>query len=176
MKKSFAALLFVLCASSAFAKKPKAPPCQITFSVVWRDQLNNLNQGLVPKDVKWFESQIQKKYPNVCYKAPSPDVPVVFFIGITTETYRGGRTLYSADSNSTTTTVPLQFEYPVLTLSVETLEGDKVTVHQNFRREGICRVLSVVMGMCDVHQDIIEDAAKWVANGGLTNPLQGTVQ
>jgi hypothetical protein len=30
--------------------------------------------------------------------------------------------------------------------------------------------------MCDVHQDIIEDAAKWVANGGLTNPLQGTVQ
>ena len=120
--------------------------CKVNSSVVWRDQLNNLNQYLGPKDVKWFDSKLAKKYPGVCYRVPNPDVPVVFFIAVSNSTYHGARTVTSTSSNpisgtvddesgsevgtisgseqtTSTTAVPVRFDYPVFTLLVEVLAG-----------------------------------------------------
>ncbi len=33
------------------------------FTVVTRDKLNNVKQGLSPADVKWFQKSFAKKYP-----------------------------------------------------------------------------------------------------------------
>lgn len=68
----------------------QAGPC-IKFSVVTEDKLRNLSQGLSADDRKWFRDKVERKNPGVCYTDPGQNVPIVFFISVTPDTYHGTR-------------------------------------------------------------------------------------
>lgn len=176
------------------------------FTVVVKDKLNNMKEGLSPADTKWFRKKIAKKYPGVCYVNPAPTVPVVFYITITPDTYHGTRIVNQTstqsnpvsgtitdqngntadisgteDTTSTTSTaVPYSFEYGIFTLYVERrLRDGKFEVIQTFQQKGIYNALyGIPLGGRGHHpaHAVIEDAAKWVSRGGLTDPTQAGLQ
>lgn len=188
--------------ASAQKKTDKELSCKSYFSVVSEDTLKNIQQGLPKKDVEWFEKKIEKKYPDVCYAPPSPDVPLVFFISVTPDVYHGTRVVTNTqtqdspvsgtvtdqngdtstvDGTVTTTTtsstaVPYSFKYGIFTLAVETAQPDKKwkVVHR-FQQDGIYSTyLGIPLGGKGHHpvHAVIEEAAEWIHKGGLTNPLQ----
>ena len=144
------------------------PSCTTIFTVVTKDPLNNFKQGLSANDVKWFRQSLTKKYSGVCYAAPAPTVPVVFFISVTPAVYHGTRverrtsthsgpvngTITEQDGSTsqvngtveTTTTnstaVPYSFDYGVYTLSVERRRIDgKFDVIHRFQQKGLYRAI-----------------------------------
>jgi hypothetical protein len=141
---------------------PPKPPC-LQFTVVVKDHLNNVQQGLPPKDVKWLKEQ----YPGLCYQEPSDDVPFVFYIIETTDSYynttaHGGRA----------ETVPAQ--YGIFTLTLEEKTPDGYTARHRFQEKGLyTRIYGFPVGRG--HHPVragVEDAAKWVTHGGLRNAMQ----
>lgn len=210
MKVIAAALLPMLVVTPALAAKHNAVPlCQIYFGVVTKDYLNNTDQGLPKKYVRWYQKKVEKKYPDVCYAAPAPAVKLIFFIAETPAVYHGTRvettedhsntqttsdisgTLTGdldehlsgdADSNSTTTTahstvVPYSVNYGIYTLTVETSGGPgKWQVRHRLQQGGLYHTLyGIPLGGKGHHpvKAVIEEAAKWVHEGGLTDPLEG---
>lgn len=200
------ALIPTLLASPAWAKKQKAvaAACQTKFSVVREDHLKNISQGLSKKDIKWFQKKIEKKYPDVCYVPPAPDVPLVFFITDTPAVYHGTRverdtethdspvtgTIDNEDGSTsdvdgtvrTTTTsryaVPYTADYGIYTLTVETSNGgDNWTARHRFQQKGLYeRFYGIPVGKGHhPARAVIEEAAKWVHEGGLNNPLETIV-
>jgi hypothetical protein len=182
---------------AGFGSAASGQTCQIKFSVVWQDPLNNVNQGLSEKEAKDVAKKFSKKYPEVCYVEPSPSVPLVFYVTISTSTYHGTRTATSTqdtpvtgtvtDSNgnvgtingtqtqTSTTTTPVQFDYPIFTLSIEKKQPDgSLKVMHNVERKGLCPTIAFTC-VANRHPDIgiIEDAVKWIHGGGLTDPKQG---
>lgn len=186
-------------------KKQDQPSCTTKFSVVAVDKLKNVTQGLPDKDAQWFQKKIEKQYPDVCYAPPAPDVPIVFLITVAPAEYNGTRivrnestqenpvsgTLTDEDGNTseisgtettttaTSTAVPYNFEYGIFTLAIETKDTDgKWMVRHRFQQSGIYNTLYGIplggRGHHPVHA-VIEDAAKWVHEGGLTNPLESAV-
>jgi hypothetical protein len=160
--------------------------CKLSFGIVWHDELNNFDEGLKPADAKWFQEKMTKKYPVICYVAPSQPATLYLFINLTPATYHGTRTITSTNDNpvsatvtdqsgyssnvsgtvqtTTTTTVPNEFDYSVFTLSLEQKQPDGTfTVLRNFQRKGICPTL---YGMCIKHRhpsrEIVEDGVKWL--------------
>ena len=143
------------------------PGC-IQFTVVTQDTLNNIKQGLSADDARWFQSEIAKKYPGVCYAAPAPTVPVVFYVTVTPDVYHGTRVVNSTSTHEspvsgtvtdqdgsasevsgtveTTTTsstaVPYSVDYGIYTLSVERRRGDgKFDVAHRFQQKGLYNAL-----------------------------------
>jgi len=192
-------LLFVTGASAQ--PKPSCTP----FTVVTKDKLNNITQGLSPDDVKWFRQKVAKKYPGACYVEPTPTVAVVFFITVTPDVYHGTRVVNDTSTHSdpvsgtvteqdgstsqvsgtveTTTTsstaVPYSVPYGIYTLSVERRRSDgKFDVARRFQQKGLYNTLYGIplggKGHHPVHT-VIEDAAKWINSGGLSDPLQGVL-
>ncbi len=188
----------VLSAASQCAWAQTSPSCAY-LTVVSRDKLNNVKEGLSADDVKWFQKKFAKKYPGVCYAEPAPTVPIVFYISVTPDTYHGTRVVSDTSTHSdpvngtvtdqsgntsqvsgtveTTTTsstaVPYSFEYGIFTLSVERRRGDgKFDVVHMFQQKGIYNTYYGIplggKGHHPVHT-VIEDAVKWVNDGGLTN-------
>ena len=191
-------LLFILPTQA----QEKTPPCKVRFSVVTEDALKNITQGLSEKDAQWFEKKIEKKYPDVCYTAPSPNVPLVFLITVTPDVYHGTRVVTSTntqdnpvsgtvtdqngntsqvDGTVTTTTtsstaVPYDVKYGIFTLALEQAQpGGKWKVLRRFQQDGLYPTWAgIPLGGKGHHptHTVIEAAAKWIHEGGLSNPLE----
>ncbi|MGA2435467.1 MAG: hypothetical protein ABSG25_09290 [Bryobacteraceae bacterium] len=172
------------------------------FTVVVKDTLDNIKQGLTAEDAKWFEKALAKKYPDVCYVPPSSTVPLIFYITVTPATYHGTRVVGSTSTHSdpvsgtvteqdgstsqvegtveTTTTsssaVPYSFDYGIYTLHLERRlsDGNFEVVHR-FQQKGIYRTMyGIPLGGRGHHpvRALIEDAAKWINSGGLADTMQ----
>lgn len=194
MSKMVIAVFLVFFPLPALAKKHKSVvPCKTKFSVVTEDKLRNIRQGLPEKDAKWFKKKVEKHYPDVCYVAPAPDVPLVFFITVVPAVYHGARVVPSqsqsntnisgdVDATATTTTnssttVPYSVNYGIYTLTVETRggHGKKWVARHRFQQRGLYHTLYGIplggKGHHPVHA-VIREAAKWIHDGGLKNPLE----
>lgn len=201
-KDAILAVFYVLFVTGASAQTK--PSCTY-FTVVAQDKLNNIKQGLSPADVKWFQKTFAKKYPGVCYADPTPTVPIVFYITVTPDVYHGTRVVQHtstqsnpvsgtvADQNGNTaqisgterttttssTVVPYSVQYGIYTLSVERMRSDgKFDVAHRFQQKGLYNTLYGIplggKGHHPVHA-VIEDATKWVNDGGLADPNQSVL-
>lgn len=190
--------------SSQPATAQTNPSCTY-FTVVTKDKLDNIKQGLSADDVNWFQKSFAKKYPNVCYADPAETVPIVFYITVTPDVYHGTRVVNQTSTHSdpvsgtitddggntarvsgtvettstSSTAVPYSVEYGIFTLSVERRKNDgQFDVVHRFQQKGLYRVLYGIplggRGHHPVHA-VIEDAAKWVNSGGLTDPRQSAL-
>lgn len=194
--------LLVSAQKASTEKKPAEATCAVKFSVVTEDVLKNINQGLSEKDAKWFEKKIQKKYPDVCYAAPSPDIRLVFYITATPAVYHGTRVVTDSQSNdspvsgtvtnedgststvdgtvtttsTSSTAVPYSVNYAIFTLTVETEQPEeKWKPLRRFQQKGLYNTyLGIPLGGKGHHpvHAVLEEAAKWIHEGGLTNPLE----
>jgi hypothetical protein len=202
MKRLWPCLVFPLLASSAFAKKRNSlPTCQTQFTVVREDALKNLTQGLSRKQAEWYEKKIQKKYPDVCYVDPAPYVRLVFFITVTPAVYHGTHVYtqtethdnpvdatatdqdgnqYDVDGTVTTTSttstaVPYSVNYGIYRLTLETREGPhEWKARRRFQQRGLYgRIYGIPVGKGHHPvRAVVEEAAKWIHEGGLDNPLE----
>jgi hypothetical protein len=197
LRPAIVALILSVGSSHAWSQR-----CGVTFSVVKQDVLKNVTQGLSKNDEKWFTKKLAKKYPDVCYAAPSTSVPFVFLIVVTPDTYHGTRvetetsqhsdpvsgTVTDDEGNTgrydgtvtTTTTsstpVPYSVDYGIYTLSIESKLADGTyRVHHRFQQKGLYTALYGFIPVGKGHQPVhavIEDAVKWIHAGGLTDPRQ----
>lgn len=193
-------LFAVTLGAAAKSKDNGRPPCATTYSVVQEDKLGNIQQGLSnPKNVKWVNKDLEKKYPDVCYVAPDPAVKTVFVIAITPATYHGTTivtntettptsgsvtdtstgdtaTYQGTQTSTSSTAVPYSFEYGKYLLTVETFGADgKPIVRRRFEQNGIYHTMyGVPLGGRGHHpaKALIEDAVKWIHAGGLEDPSQ----
>jgi hypothetical protein len=184
----------------AKSKDNGRPPCATTYSVIEEDKLGNVQQGISnPKNLKWADKNLQKKYPDVCYVAPAPSVKTVFVITVAPATYHGTRvetdtsttptsgtvsdtsgqqtgTYEGTQTTTSSTAVPYSFEYGKFLLTIETYGSDgKPVVRRRFLQNGIYRTMyGVPLGGRGHHpaKALIEDAVKWIHSGGLEDPLQ----
>jgi hypothetical protein len=181
------------------------PSCT-AITVVSRDELNNVKQGLSADNVKWFQKKFGKKFPHICYADPAPTVSIVLYVTVTPDIYHGTRVVNQTSTQSdpvngtvtdqngnisqvngtvettqtSSTAVPYSFEYGIFTLSVERRLGDgKFDVLHTFQQRGIYNTLYGIplggRGHHPVHA-LVEDAVKWVSDGGLTDPKQSVLQ
>ena len=206
MHKLAAFFLVVGLAPAAFAQaqpsKPDVPAsCKVLYSMIEEDTLHNVNQGLLAagfkkKDaLKWLE-KMYKKYPDVCYVVPA-DASVVFVIIETPAVYHGTRivdeshavtnssgqaeTDENGDTINTTSSVAVPYEakYGIFTLTVMQKKQDEHPVPlRRFALDGLYRC---AYGLCwgkGKHPvpNVMEEAIKWIHEGGLTNPAQSIVQ
>lgn len=201
-----AAMLAALSALLATGAAAQMKPACTYFTVVTKDKLDNIKQGLAADDAKWFRDKVAKKYPGVCYADPAPTVPVVFFITVAPDVYHGTRVVNQTSTQSspvsgtvtdesgstsqvsgtveTTTTsstaVPYSVPYGIYTLSVERMGTDgKFAVAHRFQQRGLYNTLYGIplggKGHHPVHT-VIEDAAKWINSGGLSDPTQSVLR
>lgn len=184
--------LLLLLSTSAFASK-KPPTCANKFSIIEQDTLGNTIQGVKGKQASWI-TDLEKKYPNVCYAEPDPSITTVFVITIAPDTYHGTRVITTSNPSTGTvsdnqgntasyngtsqssTAVPYSFEYGKYMLTVETLgPNHQVTVRHRFAQDGIYHTMyGIPLGGRGHHPEkaVIEDAVKWLQSGGLNDPLQ----
>jgi hypothetical protein len=206
----FLVLLIVSTGASAKTKDNGRPPCATVYTVVQRDTLGNVRQGISnPKNLKWADKELEKKYPDVCYAAPDQRPKTVFIITVTPATYHGTRVVTDTTTNQTptsgtitdttpgsdtygqqvgtyegtqtststsSTAVPYSFDYGKFMLTVETFGDDgKPVVRQRFAQDGIYHTMyGIPLGGRGHHpaKALIEDAVKWIHNGGLNDPTQ----
>jgi TPR repeat protein len=196
----------VVCAASMVGASAQTSPSCASFTVVFEDTLHNVKQGLSADDLKWFRDKMAKKYPAACYADPASDVPVVFYIRVTPDIYHGTQVINNTSTQSnpvngtitdesgntaqingtqkttttTSTAVPYSVEYGIFTLSVERKQHDGTyLVMQTFQQKGLYNTLyGIPLGGRGHHpaHAVIEDAAKWVDGGGLTDQRQGSLQ
>jgi len=196
-------LILSLSASNAIAQSRTA--CTY-FTVVLQDRLDNITNGLSEADQNWFQKKIAKKYPRACYADPGPAVPVVFSIRVTPAVYHGTRTVrhqsvhddpvngtvtgqngnmaqVNGTVQTTTTTseqVPVSFQYGLFTLEVRRkLDDGRFEVARRFQQKGLYKALyGVPLGGKGHHptKAVIEQASKWINDGGLTDPRQSAIQ
>lgn len=176
--------------------------CKVLYSMIEEDTLHNVNQGLLAsgfseKDgLKWLK-KMYKKYPDVCYVTPNTKESIVFVIIATPAEYHGalienkshnvtdsnGQAERDDSGNTIQTTssvaVPYQVNYSSFTLTVERklAEGHFESLRR-FRVEGLYHWaygLSWGKGKHPV-ENVMEDAIKWIHQGGLNNPAQFVAQ
>jgi hypothetical protein len=187
--------------ASTQPSRNSSPSCTY-FTVVTQDKLNNVKQGLSADDVKWFQKSFAKKYPSVCYAEPAATVPVVFYITVTPDVYHGTRVVSQTSTHSdpvsgtvteqdgstsqvsgtvestttSSTAVPYSVEYGIYTLSVERRKSDgQFEVVHRFQQKGLYyKLYGIPLGGRGHHpvHAVIDDAAKWLSSGGLTDPKQ----
>jgi hypothetical protein len=192
-------LLFVSTGALAKNKDNGRPACATVYSVIQQDTLGNVQQGLAnPKNVKWADKDLEKKYPDVCYAAPDQTVKTVFVITVTPATYHGTKvvkntdttpssgTVTDTDGNTATyqgtqtttssTVVPYSFEYGQFMLTIETVGDDgKAMVRRRIQQNGVYSTMyGIPLGGRGHHpvKALIEDAVKWIHTGGLDDRLQ----
>ena len=206
MSKTVIAVFLIFLPLPLLAEKHQpVVPCQTKFSVVLQDHLNNISEGLPEKQANWFKKKIERKYPDVCYVPPSPDVAVVFYIAVTPAVYHGTRVvtsqhthenpvdgtvtddygnranIHGTETTTTTTSTPVPYsvDYGIFTLTVETSDGPKKwTARHRFEQKGLYRTWAgIPLGGKGHHpfRTVIEEASKWVHEGGLNNPLESVV-
>lgn len=169
--------------------------CAVKYTIIQRDQLGNIQQGVsTAKVAKWLTRDLEKKFPDVCYAAPDPSVPTVLFVTVTAATYHGTRIVSTGGSQSGTVTnndgdtanysgtttsseaVPYSFQYGRFMLTVESLGANgSVIVRHRFQQDGIYHTLyGIPLGGRGHHPEkaLVEDAVKWIHEGGLNNPLE----
>jgi len=187
---------------------PCAAECRVKFSAVYKDDLNNVQQGFGPKTLEWYEKKMTKKYPDVCYD-PGP-APVVLFFSSRPAVYHGvkkysttttqdnpvhgtvtdnspGSSTYGQEvgevngtvESSTTTehSVPYDVDYDRLYLSVEQEQSDGGwKVMHNFSGKTLHPTLyGICTRNCRPSYALIENAVKWLHDGGLTDAKQGVL-
>lgn len=125
--------LLLLLSSLSFAQ------CKVTFSVVAKDDLNNIRQGFQPKTLECFHKKMVKKYPDVCYDPGS--APIVMFFSSRPAIYHGTRTVSNSGTITDSTpgsdtygqevaktetdqSIPYEVDYSVLYLSIEQKQSD----------------------------------------------------
>jgi hypothetical protein len=164
-----------------------------------------LAAGIKEKDgLKWLE-KMYKKYPDVCYVAPNTKESIVFFIIATPAVYHGTRvetqthntqssttgTLTddeenSANVNATTTgttessvAVPYDVNYDSFTLTIERKTGNNhFEAVRRFKVDGLYHYAYGFSWGKGKHPiaNVMEDAIKWIHDGGLNNPMQSVAQ
>lgn len=87
---------FLLLSASCFAQSA----CTTYFTVVLKDRLNNVKQGLSAEDQKWFQSKMVKKYSGLCYAPPAPSIPLVLYVWAAPATYHGNRVITDTATHS----------------------------------------------------------------------------
>lgn len=88
----------------AKAKDNGRPPCATVYTVIQQDTLGNVRQGLSnPKNLKWADKDLEKKYPDVCYVNADQSVKTVFVITIAPATYHGTRVVTDTQTHETPT-------------------------------------------------------------------------
>jgi hypothetical protein len=175
--KLLAALLLMLSATA------HGQNCKHTFAVVVRDELNNVRQGVGPKTLEWLQKKMVKKYPEVCY---TPDVsPLVFFVSSTPAVYHGTTTTTNNGTISepgggviantqTQQAVPYEVGYQKVYLSIETKDqnGEWHVAHNFLGKTLHPTLYGLCTRNCHPEQKLLEDAIKWLHDGGLTDPKQ----
>ena len=197
-------LIFLSAAIPVCAQNHNAArkPCAIVYTVIQRDTLGNVTKGISnPKNLKWADKDLQKKYPDVCYAMPDKSVTTVFVITVTPATYHGTRvetdrettptsgtitdtstgdtaTYQGTQTTTSSTAVPYSFDYGVFTLTVETFGSDgKPVPRHRFQQKGIYHTYAgIPLGGRGHHpaKALIEDAAKWIHEGGLEDSFQSS--
>ena len=138
MLSSCAFCSLVVGAALASSKPPQN--CKATFSVVYLDRLNNLNNGVPAASLSDIEKRLSK-FGDVCYTGDQKS-DLVFFIHTTPAVYHGtrvytndsssaaavagadGSAAAAAASSSSTTAVPYSFDYSVFILDIEAHQAD----------------------------------------------------
>lgn len=160
-----------------------------------------LASGFKQKDgLKWLE-KMYKKYPDVCYVAPNTRESIVFFIIATPAVYHGTQVRTQSNETESTTNgtvrdddgnsaslhattsgttqssvaVPYEVNYSKFTLTVER-RADNATF-EPLRRFGVDGLYNTAYGFSwgkGKHpiQNVMEDAIKWIHEGGLSNAQQ----
>jgi hypothetical protein len=85
-------------------------------------------------------------------------------------------TVQTTTTSTSSTAVPYSFEYGKFMLTIETVgEDGKPVVRHRFEQDGLYRTFYGFGGGRGKHPQraLIEDAVKWVHEGGLENPFQG---
>lgn len=181
-------------ALSISAAAQSGRPCT-KFSVITVDKLGNVNEGLSADDRRWFHDKVEKKNPAICYADQRLDIPVMFVVTVTPDTYHGDRvvtdtqknpitgtvtdeqgnesTVTATQTTTSSTVVPYSFEYGIYTLSVKQRQkdGSFVILHR-FQQKGIYRTLyGVPLGGKGHHpaHAVIEEAAEWLNKNSLPN-------
>ncbi|HUA98917.1 MAG TPA: hypothetical protein VMA34_11370 [Terracidiphilus sp.] len=164
-----------------------------------------LAAGIKEKDgLKWLE-KMYKKYPDVCYVAPNTTESIVFFIIATPAVYHGTRVETqthntqssttgsvtddegnSANVNATTTgttessvAVPYDVNYDSFTLTIERKTGNNhFEAVRRFKVDGLYHYAYGFSWGKGKHPiaNVMEDAIKWIHDGGLNNPMQSVAQ
>jgi hypothetical protein len=164
-----------------------------------------LATGIKQKEgLKWLE-KMYKKYPDVCYVAPNTKESVVFFIVATPAVYHGTQVEtqthqtqssttgtvtdnegQSADVNASSTgttqssvAVPYEVNYHSYTLTIEKKTADKhFEPVRRFRLEGLYHYAYGFSWGKGKHPiaNVMENAIKWIHDGGLNNPTQTVAQ
>lgn len=162
-------------------------PCT-QLSVISQDTLGNIREGLSPADQKWFRDKVEKKYPSVCYVAPSPAITLV--LRVADSTYQTTRVVRNTESHpiegevrdsdgntadisatektSTTTVVPEAKPIYMLTVELRQPDGSYRILHR-IRSYGSNAFLGL-----NPHRPALEEAAKWINGGGLTEQMSLT--
>jgi hypothetical protein len=132
-----------------------------SFTVVTKDKLDNINQGVESKDLKWIQKLAAKN--GLCYVEPGTEGALVFWSEIVPDPEQ--REARQAERQSGDGIVPALVarhqisKMKLVTLTIERKLGPgKFEPIRRFQRNN--------------QRDAIEDAAKWIGNGGLNNPLQ----
>ncbi|MGA3294972.1 MAG: hypothetical protein ABSE45_13435 [Candidatus Acidiferrales bacterium] len=199
MRKSLLTCLLCLVPVAQGQTAPDVPAsCKVLYSMIEEDTLHNVNQGLIAsgfkeKDgLKWLE-KMYKKYPDVCYVAPNSSESVVFVIIATPAVYHGTRVENSShavtnssgqaetddEGNTIQTTssvaVPYEVNYSSFTLTIErkTADGHFEPVRR-FKVDGLYHWAYGMSWGKGKHPvaNVMEDAIKWIHEGGLNNPAQ----
>jgi hypothetical protein len=190
-------LILALLSLSALAQSNV--PCKVTFSVVVKDDLNNMHQGFGPKTLDWYQKKMVKKYPGVCYSQSASPVVLFFssspavYHGVkqysTTETHNdpvqgtvtdtGGQQVGDVNGTVQTTTttehsVPYEVNYDVLYLSLEQQQPDgSWKLMHNFSGKTLHPTYyGICTHNCHPNYKLVEGAVKWLHDGGLTDPMQ----
>lgn len=152
-------------------------------------------QEAVKDAAKWLK-QMAKKYPDVCYASPNTTESVEFVIMTSRAVYHGtevesrshnvtnssgqAETDDNGDTIQTTSSVAVPYEtnYNVLTLTVEKKKADGK--YEPLRRFQMSSLHPVVYGISfgkGKHPiaNVMEEAIKWIHEGGLNNALQSGV-
>lgn len=190
------ALLFFAATANAQTGHPAS--CKVLYSMIEEDTLRNVNQGLIASGIKekdglkWLE-KMYKKYPDVCYTAPNTGESVDFVIIETPAVYHGtrvetdshavtnssGQAETDSDGNTVQTTnsvaVPYEAKYGVFTLTVVRKSNDgHFQPVRRFKVDGLYHMAYGISWGKGKHPvvNVMEDAIKWIHDGGLNNPMQ----
>lgn len=163
---------------------PSFGQCKYPFSVVVKDDLNNVRQGLSSKLTQWATEKMAKKYPSVCYSENTEDI--VFYVSTKPAIYHGTQTVSNGGTindetngqvlarTETSQEVPIEVPYKKLFLVLETKTSDSNwEVRHVFQGETLYnRMYGFCTHNCHPEQKLYEEAIKWLHEGGLTDPKQ----
>lgn len=185
---SLAALALLAVAGTALAPAAtavtpaSAAACKVQFSVVQEDTLGNINAGFSKKKLKWYEHHLAKKYPAVCYIAPGPSDSLFLYFGAASGLayFTTGRV--GASGSYTASTLPTRRTAWTLSIIQRQANGHwqvRCRFAPKISRKRLFLVIATDgLGAIGLSQrkSIFTQAIKWLATGGLTDPMETAAQ